>query len=392
MNNTREDFKLQLLPDEPGVYRFFSREDILIYVGKAKSIKKRVSSYFNKIQGLNLKTRRLVKEIKRIEYTLTNNEFDALLLENNLIKENQPKYNILLKDDKSFPFIAIPHERFPRIISTRKYNPKTAEYFGPYTSVVAMKSVLDLIRKLYTIRTCTYKLSEKNISDGKFKVCLEYHIGNCLGPCEGLQKEEDYLKEIEHARHILKGNLTIVKQYFKDEMSKNAEEMEFERAQKYKEKLTLLEKFHARATVVNPRFSDIDIITIISDPKKAYLNFMQIANGAIVLTRNIEVKKLLDETDEEILLNLLIYFRDLVKSENKEILSNKDIVLLPDHWENYVPKIGDKKKLVDLSLKNALEYKKEKILREEPKKNRVLIQLQQDLQLKGLSGSHRMFR
>ena len=382
MSFDKKQLDLHLLPDEPGVYRFFNEEEVLIYVGKAKSVKKRVGSYFNKIQGLNLKTRRLSQEIRKIEYTLTNNEFDALLLENNLIKENQPKYNILLKDDKSFPYIAILKERFPRIISTRKYNPKTAEYFGPYTSVVAMKSVLDLITKLYTIRTCNYNLSEENIKAKKFKVCLEYHIGNCLGPCEGLQTEEDYKRDIEQARHILKGNLGIVKQHFKDQMKLQSGKMAFELAQKYKDKLDLLEKFHARATVVNPKLSNIDIITIISDEKRAYLNFMQISSGAIVVTRNIEVKKKLEESDEQLLLNVLIHFRDLVNSSNKTILSNKEIILLPDDWENYVPKIGDKRKLVELSLKNALEFKKEKILRAEPKKKRVLVQLQQDLQLK----------
>lgn len=370
------------LPEEPGVYKFFNNKGDLIYVGKAKNLKKRVNSYFNKQSGLNLKTKRLVKEIKYIEYALTNTEYDALLLENNLIKENQPRYNILLKDDKSFPFICILKERFPRIISTRRYNPLSGEYFGPYTSVVAMKNVLRLIRKLYTIRTCSYSLTEKNISAGKFKVCLEYHIGNCLGPCESLQNEKSYMQDIQNAREILKGNTSIVRQYFKKEMDNAASEMKFERAQAYKEKLDYLEKFHSKATVVNPKLSDIDVIGIVSDEKSAWINFFQVNQGAVVITRNVEIKKKLDEDDKEILLHALEYFKLLTRSSNKLILSNQRLNLVPDGFTIIVPRIGDKKKLVDLSIRNALEFKKEKILREEPRKNRTLIQLQSDLRLK----------
>src|SRR5882724_9487865 len=229
------------LPDSPGVYRFYNEDGVLIYVGKAKSLKKRVSSYFNKQSQYDRKTEKLVSEIQTIEFTLANSEFDALLLENNFIKQNQPKYNILLKDDKTFPYLCILKERFPRIIYTRKYQPKQGEYFGPYSSVVSMKSVLELVRKLYSIRTCNLLLSEENIEKKKFKVCLEYHLGNCRGPCEGFQEESSYLTDIAQARNILKGNLSIVEDYFNDNMKMASEAMEFERANLFKHKLDLLE-------------------------------------------------------------------------------------------------------------------------------------------------------
>src|SRR6187402_1711205 len=242
---------VQRLPDSPGIYRYYNDVDELIYVGKAKNIKKRVTSYFNKNTGVNRKTLKLVSEIKRIEFTVANSEFDALLLENNFIKQNQPKYNILLKDDKTFPYLCILKERFPRIIYTRKYIPKQGEYFGPYSSVVSMKSVLELVRQLYSIRTCSLLLSQENIEQKKFKVCLEYHIGNCKGPCENLQQEKLYLDEIDQARNILKGSISIVYNYFINQMKLASENLEFERAQKYKEKLDTLERFQTKSLVVN---------------------------------------------------------------------------------------------------------------------------------------------
>src|SRR6187549_2777392 len=227
------------LPDSPGIYRFYDTDNVLIYVGKAKSLKKRVASYFNKQSQYNRKTEKLVSEIRAIEYTIAHSEFDALLLENNFIKKNQPKYNILLKDDKTFPYLCILKERFPRIIYTRKYLPTQGEYFGPYTSVVSMKSVLELVRKLYTIRTCNLLLSEDNIQKKKFKVCLEFHLGNCKGPCEGLVDEPSYLEEIAQARNILKGNISVVENYFLDHMSEAAGALQFEQAESFKHKLTL---------------------------------------------------------------------------------------------------------------------------------------------------------
>src|SRR5688572_10520814 len=253
---------IQHLPDSSGVYQFYNADNVLIYVGKAKDLKKRVSSYFTKSTGLNRKTLRLVSEIRKIEYTVSDSEFDALLLENNFIKQNQPKYNILLKDDKTFPYLCILNERFPRIIYTRKYLPEQGEYFGPYSSVVAMKNVLDLIRKLYSIRTCSLLLSAQNIEQGKFKSCLEYHIGNCKAPCIGLQSEEIYQEEIEQARNILKGNISVVFQYFKNQMQQAAANLEFEKAQRYKEKLTTLERFQTKSMVVNRDLTDIDVLTI----------------------------------------------------------------------------------------------------------------------------------
>ncbi|CAN5194629.1 excinuclease ABC subunit UvrC [soil metagenome] len=375
------------LPDSPGIYRFYDREDILIYVGKAKSLRKRVSSYFNKQSQYNRKTERLVSEIRRIEFTLANTEFDALLLENNFIKQNQPKYNILLKDDKTFPYLCILKERFPRIIYTRKYIPRNGEYFGPYSSVVSMKSVLELVRKLYSIRTCSLLLSEHNVEKKKFKVCLEYHLGNCKGPCENLQDEASYLQEIGLARSILKGNMTIVENYFYEKMAAASQAMEFERAELYKHRIDLLEKFQSKSLVVNRKLTDIDVITITSSVNEAFVNYLQIKEGAIVFSKNVEVKKKMDEPDEEILTIVAQQLRLETNSTNPEIFSNIPLQVTDELIENTVPQIGDKKKLIDLSLKNVLYLKaKKEIAKEEVKiKNiEVLMGLQKDLQLKKL--------
>lgn len=375
---------IQRLPDSPGVYRFYDSDHELIYIGKAKSLKKRVNSYFTKAAGVNRKTLKLVSEIIDIEYTVADTEFDALLLENNFIKQNQPKYNILLKDDKTFPYICILKERFPRIIYTRKYNPEQGEYFGPYSSVSAMKNVLDLVRKLYSIRTCSLMLSQPNVEQKKFKVCLEYHIGNCKAPCIGNQSEEEYQEEIGQARHILKGNLSIVHQYFRKQMQEASENMEFERAQRFKEKLNTLERFQAKSTVVNRSLTDIDVLTITSTDTYAYINYMQITEGAIVFSKSVEIKKKLDEADEEL---LAFAAQELRVGNNETVYSNIPISLLDESTENVVPKIGDKKKLVSLSLRNALELKNEKdILREGKKSKQIetLTILQKDLQLPSL--------
>lgn len=375
---------VQLLPDSPGVYKFYNGEEELIYVGKAKSLRKRVASYWNKNAGINRKTQRLVADVQRIEYVLANTEFDALLLENNLIKQNQPRYNILLKDDKTFPYICILKERFPRIIYTRKYIPEQGEYFGPYSSVVAMKSVLELIRKLYTIRTCNYVLSESNISQGKFKVCLEFHIGNCKGPCEALQDEGSYNEEIEFARSILKGNVSVVSQYFKKNMADAAANMQFEKAQIFLNKLNLLEKFQTKSLVVNRALTNIDVFTINSTDDYGYVNYMQVIEGAIVYSKTVEIRKKLDESDEDILLYAIQQLRSESRSENMSILSNVPLTFPGTDVEFIFPKIGDKKKLVELSLRNALEIRKEKELAREgkkPKNLQVLNILQKDLRL-----------
>ncbi len=371
------------LPDSPGVYRFYSQEKILIYVGKAKSLKKRVGSYFNKQSQYNRKTEKLVSEIDAIEYTLAPSEFDALLLENNLIKQNQPKYNILLKDDKTFPYLCILNERFPRVISTRKYIPKQGEYFGPYTSVVSMNSVLELIRQLYSIRTCNLLLSNENIQQKKFKVCLEYQIGNCKGPCEGLQTEESYLDEISQARNIIKGNLSVVENYLSGYMKKFSSLLEFEKAELFKNKLELLEKFQSKSQVVNRNLTDIDVVTISSNEKDAFINYMQVKEGAIIFSKNLEVKKKLNESDEDILSLAIQEMRHLYGDSNKIIFSNVPILVNPAE-ENITPQIGDKRKLVAVSLTNALHsrHKKESETTEKKSKgSQVLSILQKELRL-----------
>lgn len=373
-------------PRKPGVYRFYNKDRVVIYVGKAKNLKSRVASYFNDISTQNRKTFKMVSEILHIEFTIVNTEFDALLLENSLIKEYQPKYNILLKDDKSFPFITVVKEPFPRIFSTRRVYRDKGKYYGPYTSVRAMKSVLELIRNLYYVRTCNFNLTPENIQAGKFKVCLEYHIGKCKGPCVGLQEEADYLNDIKLAEDILKGNLAPVRGYFKEQMQEAAKTMDFEHAQLMKEKLELLQKFQSRTVIVNQNLTDIDVFGITSDDKRAYINYMRIANGSIILSKTAEVKKKLDETDSELLVQIIFDLRKRYQSNSKEILTNIEIDYELD-VEIRVPKIGDKKKLVDLALKNALFYKKEKLSSANPddyRERRVLEQLQDDLQLKNL--------
>ncbi|HMV07642.1 MAG TPA: excinuclease ABC subunit UvrC [Cyclobacteriaceae bacterium] len=375
---------IQILPDSPGVYRFYNSENTLIYVGKAKSLRKRVGSYFNKIEGVNRKTLRLVSEIEKIEYTVSGTEFDALLLENNLIKQNQPKYNILLKDDKTFPYICILKEPFPRVIYTRKYIPEQGEYFGPYSSVVAMKNILELARKLYTIRTCHLLLTPNNIEQKKFKVCLEYHIGNCKGPCEGLQNETDYLRDIDQLRSILKGQVSIVEKYFSGQMNAAASAMQFEKAQFFKEKLDYLERFQTKSLVVNRDITDVDVITLISSSEYSYTNYMVIREGAIIYSKSMELKKKLDETDEELVSLALLEMQEQSRSGNKIVFSNIPINLLPEGSENIIPKIGDKRKLLLLSQKNAMELQREReLLRAEKKakKNEVLFILQKDMQL-----------
>ncbi len=375
------------LPDSPGVYKYFNDEGTLIYVGKAKSLKKRVSSYFVKSAGLNLKTKRMVREINKIEFTIVNSEFDALLLENNLIKKAQPKYNILLKDDKTYPYLLLTQEHFPQIYPTRKVIPSKGTYYGPFASVKAMNNVLELIRTLFTIRTCKLDLNPYKIAEQNYKVCLEYHIGNCLGPCEALQSEKDYMKDIDQAKNILKGNLGIPRAFFKAKMQEAAENLQFERAQRFKDKLELLEKYQAKSLVANPQITSLDVFTIVSDEKFAFVNYLKIKNGAIHITKTVELKKKLDETDLELLLTALFRLRDQFQSDSKEIISNIPLEEPIEGLHLVVPKIGDKRKLIELSLKNAMYYKKEKALlsgKAKEKKNRILLQLQKDLSLKDI--------
>lgn len=371
------------LPEKPGIYKFLDDNNVIIYVGKAKSLKKRVSSYFTKTNLDNRKTHRLVSEIRQIEFVIVSSEFDALLLENNLIKENQPRYNILLKDDKSFPSICITNERFPRIYSTRRIDHSKGEYFGPYTSVKAMNGVLDLIRKLHKIRTCKYNLSEENIRRKKFKVCLEYHIGNCLGPCEGLQSEEDYLKDIDEAKKILKGKIGIVSRSYREKMQTAASEMKYELAQSFKEKLERLEMFQSRSLIVNQKITSTDVftMTLSENQKSIFINYLKIENGAIINSETLEVRKKIDEDNSEVFRFAIFDLRKKYSSDNPYILTNKEI----ESWENVeitVPKIGDKKKLVELSYRNALFFKKEKFSKKSTQPNEaILTNLQEDLKL-----------
>ncbi len=377
--------QVNLMPDQPGVYKFYNSERTLIYVGKAKTLKNRVSSYFNKSKGANRKTRKMASEVRSIEFTIVNSEFDALLLENSLIKKNQPRYNILLKDDKSYPYILLTNERFPRIIPTRRLIHGQGKYFGPFASIKGMNNILELLRNLYQVRTCRYDLSEKNIKEGKFKVCLEYHIGNCRGPCEGLQSEENYNADIDQATNILKGNLGVPRTYFREKMQEAAENLEFELAQQYKLKTELLAKYQAKSLVVNDHIGDTDVFSIVSDDQMAFVNYLKANKGAIVLTKTIEVKKKLDESDGEILALIMVELRERYRSTATEVLTNIEMPVVIEGVAFTVPKIGDKRKLVDMSIKNALYYKRERFNRVQDNKeriHRVVLKLQEDLRLK----------
>ncbi|EAY26224.1 excinuclease ABC subunit UvrC [Microscilla marina] len=381
---------LKQLPTNAGVYKFFDKNNVLLYVGKAKNLKNRVNSYFNKSAQHNRKTINLVKQIAHVDYTVVNSEFDALLLENNLIKNYQPKYNILLKDDKTYPYILITNEPFPKLVVTRKLEKNKGRFYGPFTNLKAMNAIVELIRELYTIRTCNLHLSKENIQQNKFKLCLEYHLGNCQAPCEGLQSEEDYLKDLEHAKHIMKGNIHIVKTYLKEQMLAYAEKLEFEKAESQKQKLASLDKFQSKSLVVNPnKVIDTDVFSIISDENYSYVNFLKIKNGAIIHTQSIEIAKKLDETEEEILTLVAFNLRDTIGSNAPEIITNLPLNISDDRFTNTIPKIGDKKKLLSLSQKNVLYYKKEKIqqrlLRQGKDKSRVVLEeLQQVLRMKEL--------
>ena len=373
------------LPEKPGIYKFFDANNTIVYVGKAKSLKKRVSSYFTKSNVDSRKTYRLVSEIRQIEFVIVPSEFDALLLENNLIKEHQPKYNILLKDDKSFPSICITNERFPRIYSTRRIDYTKGTYFGPYTSVKAMNSVLDLIRNLYTIRTCKFNLSKSNIEKKKFKVCLEYHLGNCLGPCEGLQDHQEYERDISSAKDILKGRVSVVSKSYKERMLQASEDLKFELAQTLKDKLDLLDKFQTKSLIVNQKITQTDVFSMLEGmPNTLFINYLKIENGAIVISETIEVKKKIEEDNLDVFRFSIFDLRKKYNSENPVIISNCEI----EPWEGVetiVPKIGDKKKLVDLSLRNLLYLKKEKSNQKQSIPNeQVLEQLMNDLNLQDL--------
>ena len=373
------------VPKDPGVYKFFNTTGTLLYVGKAKVLKNRVASYFTNKTLLNRKTQRLVSQIDTIEVTIVNSEYDALLLENNLIKENQPKLNILLKDDKTFPFLVVTNERFPKIYATRKVNPDKGTHFGPYTSVRAMHKALDLISKLYHVRSCNLNLSEKNIIKQKFNVCLEYHIGNCLGPCENLQSETDYMNDIDQAKLILKGIISPIKTLLKEDMNRSSSLLKFELAAEYKAKLQLLETFQSKSLIVNPSITDIDIVTILTGEDISYVNFMKVEMGTIRASETVLIKSRLKETTDEILAYAVPVLRQKFNSHSPTIISNLSFKL--PNIMVIIPQIGDKKKLLDLSMKNSFMFKQNHLrikTKQQDDSERTLRQLQQDLRLKSI--------
>lgn len=380
---------IQSAPKKPGVYQYFDSEGTVIYVGKAKSLKNRVSSYFNKDKYESGKTRVLVKKIADIKYIIVETELDALLLENNLIKKYQPRYNVLLKDDKTFPWICIKNERFPRVFPTRTKIKDGSEHYGPYASVKMMNTVLELIRKLYPIRTCNYALTTENIAQYKFKTCLEFHIGNCLGPCEGMQEEVDYNANIKEVRNIIKGHVSDINKTLKDEMRQFAEKLDYENAFKIKKKLDALEKFQNRSTVVSPTINNVDVFSIQSDEKYGFVNYMKVVNGAIVQAHTVELKKKLEETDEKLLAIGILELRERYDSDSKEIIVPLELDFNVPNSYYTVPQRGDKKKLLELSERNAKFYRiehKRQAERVDPERhtNRILEQIKSDLRLKEL--------
>lgn len=380
---------LKTLPNSAGVYQYYDKEDAILYVGKAKNLKRRVSSYFHKEHTDYGKTRVLVSKIERIAYIVVASEVDALLLENNLIKKLQPRYNVMLKDDKTYPWICIKKERFPRVFSVRNVVKNGSEYFGPYSSSRAMRVLLELIKQLYPLRSCTFNLSQENIENGKFKVCLDYHIKKCLGACESKQSEEDYNQSIAEIRSILKGNTRTIIQPLKEQMQTYAASLEFEKAQEIKEKLDALENYQSKSTVVSPSIHNVDVFTVLSDTDSAYINYFKIVNGAIIQSHNLEIKKKLAEADEDLLTMAVIEIREKFHSNTKEIILNKSITSPWEEVSFHVPQRGDKKALVDLSLRNAQYMRQEKlkkiqILDPERHIKRVLEQLQKDLRLSEL--------
>ena len=378
------EIQIKTLPSLPGVYQYYDKNGTILYVGKAKNLKKRVSSYFNKTHE-NGKTNVLVKKIVTIEHIVVDTETDALLLENNLIKKYQPRYNVMLKDDKTYPWICIKKERFPRIFLTRNVIKDGSEYYGPYPSVKMAKALLDLIKELYQLRSCSYDLSEKNIETKKYSVCLDFHIGNCKGPCENLQTEENYNTDINAIRNIVKGNFKESIQQFYDMMMYYSNEMEFEEAQKIKEKIDVLANYQSKSTVVNPSITNVDVFSIISDESYSYVNFFKIINGAIIQSHTVEIKKKLDETDKELLELAIIEIRQRFNSQSTEVYVPFEVDL-GENIKVTVPKLGDKKRIVDLSMRNAKYYRQEqfkqlKIVDPDKHVNRIMAQMQKDLRL-----------
>jgi len=376
------------LPKKPGVYLFYNKNKTVIYVGKAKNLKNRVSSYFSKNLD-NTKTKILTGHISELKYIVVETEIDALLLENNLIKKYQPRYNILLKDDKTYPWICIKNEPFPRVFQTRKVIKDGSKYYGPYTSVRFVRVLLNLFKNLFQIRTCNYKLTSENINSGKFKVCLEYHIGNCNAPCVAKQSEKEYEEQIKQINNILKGNFASVKLYLKNLMAEYAKKLDFEKAQEIKEKLQVLEEFHGKSIVISSVSGNYDVFSVVSDQNYAYVNYMKVVDGALINVHTREIKKKLNETDKEILIYAI---PEIVNSQQSGFDEIKEIILPFDVEYNFfnikitIPKIGDKKKLIDLSLRNAKYFKADKIKQRslvdsDRHKKRILNTMKNDLRM-----------
>lgn len=383
--NPSLELQLKTLPSEPGVYRYYDKNEQLLYVGKAKNLKKRVLSYFNKnLSGY--RTRIMVGKIQRLETTIVNSEYDALLLENNLIKAHQPFYNVMLKDDKTYPWICIKNEDFPRIFLTRTKIRDGSEYYGPYAKVRPARVLLDTIKHIYKLRTCNLNLAPQKIEESKYKVCLEFHIKNCSGPCEGLESKQEYDEKIDAIRGMIKGDFRKAKEYLTERMVKYASNLQFEDAQIIKERLDVLEDYQAKNTVVNPNIDDVDVFGMTSDETAAYVNFFKIRNGNIIQSFTTEIKKILEETDEEILEEALIEIRQKFDSHSKEVLLPFHLNIEIPNVKLIVPKVGDKKRIVELSEKNAREYRLEKlkqvqIIDPERHTNRIMAEMQKLLRM-----------
>ena len=374
------------IPHKPGVYQYWDSEGALMYIGKAKDLRNRVGSYFNSDTQMNGKTKVLVSRIRKITFTIVDTEIDAWLLENSLIKRHQPKYNIMLKDDKTYPWIIIKKEPFPRVFWTRNMVKDGSTYFGPYASVGMMHVILDLIKETYTLRTCNLPLTPPNIEAGKFKVCLEYQIGNCKGPCQAYQSLEDYDNNIEEIKDILNGKIGTVIKNVKNVIKTSVEQLNFEYAHQYQRKLLILEKYQSKSTVVNSAITNVDVVSIASDERYAFVNYLKVMNGSIIQTQTIEIKKRLDESDEELLTIAITEFRTKFNSTSKEIIVPFDITLLDSSLKFTVPKLGEKKKLLELSDKNVMFFKREKLnqyeqLNPDLRTDRILTQMQKDLRL-----------
>lgn len=384
MSQTPLEVQLKTLPESPGVYQFYDADQRMLYVGKAKNLKKRVGSYFTKKHDSG-KTRVLVRKIRSIRHIVVPTESDALLLENNLIKEHQPRYNVLLRDDKSYPWLCIKNERFPRIFPTRNRIEDGSEYFGPYTSMKTVRALLELIRSVYPLRTCNYDLAAEKIRDGKYKLCLEYHLGNCLGPCEGLQDEASYMRQVDDIRQIIRGNFGSSLQYFRRRMKQLAAETRFEEAQQIKEKVEILENYQSKSTVVHPKITDVDVFSIVSDPTHAYVNYMQIAHGLVVRSHTIEIKKKLEESDEDLLALAIVTLRERFGSDSAEVYLPFEVPVAGPVRVT-VPSRGDKRKIVELSLRNAKFFRQERFKQiriTDPDRhvNRLMEQMKKDLRL-----------